>query len=228
MQVGIADLQRNKSGHSVVAVIYDSRQFIRAWGHLTDFKRALVVDLGITQPLKQADADITMASRLQRQIRVPCGLSRCTIDYSTTNADGPYCRNCQIKSAEHGARWKVDWCSGLHVDCSRVVDRNVFFLRPHCLCWCCDASSGQLKFFRRSTAIGCADEVLAGLQPEQSIFTEVIRACSLHDIQHAVAVSVRIFESLYVDIHKGFAVTIEYTAGNRSGRHDLNDNVGHA
>ena len=72
----------------------------------------------------------------------------------------------------------------------------------------------------------CADEIIARLEPEQAVFAEIVRARRLHHIENPLTFLVGVLERLDVDIGHRFAVTIEDTAGNGAGGHDLHDNVG--
>lgn len=138
----------------------------------------------------------------------------------------------------------------------RVVDRNVAFaglvvFRGLCSRGLCGAASSASAAASISTTVAngsadaragdrgrigqaaalpfgrrCADEVIARLKPEQAVFAEVVRARRLYHIENPLTFLVGVLERLDVDIGHRFAVTIEDTAGNGTGRHDLHDNIG--
>jgi hypothetical protein len=63
------------------------------------------------------------------------------------------------------------------------------------------------------------------LKPEKSIFAEIVRSRSLHDVHHALTFLIGILQRCDVHIGERFTVAIEDTARNRTRRHDLQNDV---
>src|SRR5262249_26676625 len=149
------------------------------------------------------------------------------------------------------SRRQIDRRSRLRIRGARVIDRNVAFAglivsRLWSRRWCGAAATaaataaaissdvanrssntwtgygGRIRYrptlsFRRSRA----HEVAPRLQPEQAIFTKIVGAPCLYDIQDPLALLIRIFERFDVHVGHRFAVTVEDSSRDCSCRHYL-------
>jgi hypothetical protein len=71
-----------------------------------------------------------------------------------------------------------------------------------------------------------ADEVLARLEPEQSVFPEIIRSRTLHTVENPLALLVGIPQCFDRNVRKGLAIPVKHPTCNRTGRHELHNDVG--
>src|SRR5262249_54200696 len=70
-------------------------------------------------------------------------------------------------------------------------------------------------------------KVIAGLQPEQTIFALVIGDNGFHRGKDAASVFIYILESLHLDIGKRTAIAVEDAPRDRAGWHEWNSHVRH-